>query len=144
MPALHAEDSTAAALSQSIHRLSRRLRKHANLQLTASQMSALTTVERHGELRLGELGRLEQVGKSTMTRLVSKLTDAGYIQRRVDPTDGRGFRVTLTDHGAATLRAAAASQQAYLARQLDALEAPDRELLFAAAPALEKLLAVKA
>jgi hypothetical protein len=42
------------------------------------------------------------------------------------------------------LRAAAASQQVYLARQLDALEAPDRELLFAAVPALEKLLAVKA
>jgi DNA-binding MarR family transcriptional regulator len=143
MPALHAEESTAA-LSQSIHRLARRLRKHAQLQLTASQMSALSTVERHGELRLGELGRLEQIGKSTMTRLVSKLADAGYIRRRVDPADGRGFLVTLTDHGAATLRAAAANQQAYLARQLDALDAPDRELLFAAAPALEKLLVVKA
>src|SRR4029077_20329330 len=44
----HVEESTAAALSQSIHRLSRRMRKQAQLQLTASQMSALTTVERHG------------------------------------------------------------------------------------------------
>jgi DNA-binding MarR family transcriptional regulator len=144
MPALHADESTTAALSQSIHRLSRRLRKHAQLQLTASQMSALTTVERHGELRLGELGRLEQVGKSTMTRLVTKLATAGYLRRRVDPTDGRGFLVQLTDHGATALRAAAASQQAYLTRQLDALDAADRELLLAGAPALEKLLAVKA
>ena len=144
MPAVHAAESTAAALSQSVHRLARRLRKHAQLQLTASQMSALTTVERHGELRLGELGRLEQIGKSTLTRLVSKLADAGYLERRVDPSDGRGFLVTLTDHGAAALRAAAASQQAYLTRQLDALDASDRELLYAAAPALEKLLAVKA
>jgi DNA-binding MarR family transcriptional regulator len=89
MPVLHAEES-AAALSQSIHRLSRRLRKHARLQLTASQMSALTTVERHGELRLGELGRLEQVGKSTMTRLVSKLADAGdtYGDGSTPPTAG--------------------------------------------------------
>jgi DNA-binding MarR family transcriptional regulator len=140
----HVEESTAAALSQSIHRLSRRMRKRAQLQLTASQMSALTTVERHGELRLGELTRLEQIGKSTMTRLVAKLEDEGYIERRVDPNDGRGFLVSLTDHGASVLRTAAARQHAYLARQLDALDVTDREVLVAAAPVLERLLAVKA
>ena len=144
MSDVHVEESTAAALSQSIHRLSRRMRKQAQLPLTASQMSALTTVERRGELRLGELTRLEQVGKSTMTRLVAKLADAGYIERRVDPNDGRGFVVSLTDHGACVLRAAASRQHAYLARQLDALGATDREILLAAAPVLEKLLAVKA
>jgi DNA-binding MarR family transcriptional regulator len=145
MSPIHVEEnSTAAALGQSIHRLSRRLRKHAQLQLTPSQTSVLTTVEKHGELRLGELTRLEQIGKSTMTRLIAKLADAGYLQRRVDPTDGRGFLVSLTDHGAATLRTAAARQHAYLARQLDALDATDRAVLLAAAPVLEKLLAVKA
>ncbi len=138
------EQSTVAALSQSIHRLSRRLRKQANLQLTASQVSVLSTVERHGELRLGELTRLEQIGKSTVTRLVAKLTDAGYLQRRVDPTDGRGFLVSLTGHGDAALRSAASMQHAYLLRQLDALGAEDRDTLSAAAPVLEKLLAVKA
>jgi DNA-binding MarR family transcriptional regulator len=107
-------------------------------------MSALTTVERHGELRLGELTRLEQIGKSTMTRLVAKLEDEGYIERRVDPNDGRGFLVSLTDHGASVLRTAAARQHAYLARQLDALDVTDREVLVAAAPVLERLLAVKA
>ncbi len=144
MPPVPVEDSIAAALSQSIHRLSRRLRKHAQLHLTASQMSVLTTVEKHGELRLGELTRLEQIGKSTMTRLVAKLADAGYLQRRVDPNDGRGFLVSLTDHGAAALRSAAARQHAYLGRQLDALDAADRALLLAATPAIEKQLAVKA
>ena len=138
------EESTAAALSQSIHRLSRRLRKHAQMDLTASQMSVLTTVEKHGVLRLGELTRVEQVGKSTMTRLVAKLAEAGYLERLVDPSDGRGSLVSLTDHGAAALRAAAARQHAYLGRQLDALDAADREMLLAVAPALEKLLAVKA
>ena len=144
MSDVHVEESTAAALSQSIHRLSRRMRKQAQLQLTASQMSALTTVERHGELRLGELTRLEQIGKSTMTRLVAKLVHAGYIERRVDPNDGRGFLVSLTDHGAAVLRTAASRQHAYLARQLEALGATDRHVLLAAVPVLEKLLAVKA
>lgn len=132
-----------AALGQAVHRLSRRLRKRADLHLTASQMSALFTVERHGELRLGELARLEQIGKSTMTRLVSKLEDAGYIRRWVDPSDGRVFLVKLTDHGATVLRAAAARQEAYLLRQFDALDAADQAALLASVAALENLLAVK-
>jgi hypothetical protein len=42
------------------------------------------------------------------------------------------------------LQAAASRQHDYLARQLDALEASDRQTLIAAVPTLEKLLAVKA
>jgi DNA-binding MarR family transcriptional regulator len=132
-----------AALGQAVHRLSRRLRKRADLDMTASQISALTTIERHGELRLGELGRLEQVGKSTMTRLVSKLEDAGYIHRWVDPNDGRGYLVKLTDHGATVLSAARSRQEAYLLRQFNALGADDKAALLAAVAPLEKMLAVK-
>jgi DNA-binding MarR family transcriptional regulator len=133
-----------AALHQVIHRLSRRLRKRADVDLTASQMSALITVERHGELRMGELGRLEQIGKSTLTRLVSKLEDAGYLRRWVDPDDGRVSLVALTEHGAEVLRAARIRQQQYLLRQFEALAFEDQKTLLAAVPALEKLLAVKA
>lgn len=133
-----------AALGQVVHRLSRRLHKRADLHLTASQTSALTTVERHGELRLGELARLEQVGKSTMTRAVSKLAGAGYLRRWVDPDDGRVFLVALTEHGATALREARSRQQAYLLRQFEALDEADRTTLLAAVPAMEKLLAVRA
>ncbi len=133
-----------AALSQAVHRLSRRLRKRADLHLTPSQISALSTVERHGELRLGELARLEQIGKSTMTRLVSKLEGAGYLHRWVDASDGRVSLVTVTDHGADVLRAARARQQAYLLRQFEALDAADQAALLASVAAFEKLLAVKA
>jgi DNA-binding MarR family transcriptional regulator len=133
-----------AALGQVVHRLSRRLRKRADLDLTASQISALTTVERHGELRLGELGRLEQIGKSTLTKLAAKLEAGGYLHRCVDPSDGRGYLVKLTDHGATVLRAARARQEAYLLRQFDAMGADDQTTLLAAVAPLEKLLAVKA
>lgn len=138
------EPPEVAALGQAIHRLSRRLRKRADLDLTASQISALTTVERHGELRLGELGRLEQIGKSTLTRLVSRLEAAGYLHRWVDPGDGRVSLVKVTEHGLAVLSAARARQQAYLLRQFEALDPADRAALLASVPALEKLLAVKA
>jgi DNA-binding MarR family transcriptional regulator len=107
-------------------------------------MSALTTVERHGQLRVGELARLEQVGKSTVTRVVSKLEKAGYLNRWVDPDDGRSSLVALTDRAASALQAAASRQYAYLIRQLAALDAADRNALFSALPAIEKLLEVKA
>jgi DNA-binding MarR family transcriptional regulator len=133
-----------AALSQAVHRLSRRLRKRADLHLTPSQISALTTVERHGELRLGELARLEQIGKSSMTRLVFKLEEAGYLHRWVDPADGRVSMVSVTDQGTDVLRAARSRQQTYLLRQFEALDGTDQAALLAAVAALEKLLAVKA
>ena len=66
------------------------------------------------------------------------------LERLVDPSDGRGSLVSLTDHGGAALRSAAARQLAYLGRQLDALDAADREKLLDVVPILEKLLAVKA
>lgn len=144
MTATTTDAPQVAALGQAVHRLSRRLRKRADLQLTASQTSALTTVERHGELRLGELARLEQIGKSTMTRLVAKLEVAGYLHRWVDPADGRVSLVKLTEHGADVLRAATARQQAYLLRQFEALDDADRSALTASVGALEKLLAVNA
>jgi DNA-binding MarR family transcriptional regulator len=132
------------ALGRVAHLLSRRLRKRADLHLTASQFSALTTVERHGELRLGELTRLEQIGKSTMTRLMSKLEAAGYLHRWVDASDGRVSLVKVTDHGAEVLRTARARQQAYLLRQFEALDVADQAALLASVTALENLLAVKA
>ena len=138
------EESAAVALTQSVHRLSRRLRKRAALQLTPSQISALATVGRHDQIRVGELARLEQVGKSTITRLVSHLEQAGYLRRSVDPDDGRSYLVSLTDQAAEALRAAEARQHVYLTRQLDALDPADRDALFAALPAIEKLLEVKA
>jgi DNA-binding MarR family transcriptional regulator len=139
-----AEKSAAVALVQAIHRLSRRLRKRSQLELTPSQMSALTTVERHGQLRVGELARLEQIGKSTVTGLVAKLEKAGYLTRWADPDDGRSSLVALTDHATSALQAAASRQHAYLIRQLAALDTADRDALFSALPAIEKLLEVKA
>ncbi len=138
------EAPQVAAFGQAVHRLSRRLRKRADLPLTASQTSALTTVERHGELRLGDLARLEQVSKSTMTRAVSKLEAVGYLRRSVDPNDGRVFLVRLTDHGFDALRDARSRQHAYLVRQFEALDAADQKALLASVTALEHLLAVKA
>ena len=38
----------------------------------------------------GELGRLEQIGKSTLTKLVSKLESGGYLHRNARGCQGSG------------------------------------------------------
>lgn len=143
-PSAHSEVSDAAAFRHAIHRLSRRLRKRAEFGLTPSQVSVLMTIDRHRQLRLGELGRLEQIGKSSVTRVVATLEGAGYIDRQVDPEDRRSFLVQITPHGHQVLDAALARQDDYLRRQLDGLDAADREHLSATIPVIERLLDLKA
>src|SRR5271163_2863633 len=76
-------------LRVALARLSRRLRRHELAGLTPTQLAALSTVERSGPLRLGDLAAAERIAPSTLTRLVTVLEDAGYVTRRPDPADAR-------------------------------------------------------
>lgn len=134
----------AAALRYAVDRLSRRLRKQVDSGLTASRSSLLATVERHGVVSMARLRAIEQTGKSTLTRLVAGLESEGYLARRIDPEDGRGFVVSLTEAGRRTLHEATRVQDEYLTRQLAALDDDDRAKLSEAIHAIEKLLALRA
>ena len=50
--------------------------------------------------RLGELAEQAQVAKQTATALVDRLERAGYVERRVDPTDARARLVRIGIRGA--------------------------------------------
>lgn len=133
-----------APIRQAMLRLHRRLRKHADTGLTPSQLSALSTLERHGEMPIGRLAKHEQITKSSVTRLVTKLESMGLVQRGTDANDGRSWLVDLTDQGRRLASESNTRADAYLARQIAALSVDDQRRLRAAAPALERLLDVKA
>src|ERR1700743_3314022 len=88
-------------LRVAIARLSRRLRRHEIAGLTPTQLAALSTVERSGPLRLGDLAAAEGIAPSTLTRLVSVLEEYGYVKRDADPNDARAstLAITLKGHG---------------------------------------------
>ena len=136
-------DADVAALRLVVLRLARRLRKHSGTNVTPSQFSALTVLERHGPLRLGDLAAREQVGKSTVTRLVTNLEAKGLVQRVDDVTDGRITQVELTTRGTAHLAEATERATSYLRVQLGGLSPADRTTLLAALPVLERMLATK-
>ena len=48
---------------------------------------------------LKEIGTKAQIDSSSMTELVDKLENEGYLERRLDPQDRRAIRVFLTPKG---------------------------------------------
>ena len=126
-------------LRVAIARLSRRLRRHALAGLTPTQLAALSTVERSGPLRLGDLAAAEGIAPSTLTRLVAVLEELGYVQRCADPKDARASTLAITPAGHETLERLRAEGTALLTKSLMLLTPEQRAALAAAVPALERL-----
>ncbi|MPZ28647.1 MAG: MarR family transcriptional regulator [Micromonosporaceae bacterium] len=145
MPASTAADLvTVGELRLSLVRLARRVRKRAATGMTPSQLSALSTIERHGSLRPGRLAEAEQINKSSVTRLVAHLEAGGLIVRTPDAEDARSSQVQLTAEGRRLMAESSHRADAYLARQIAALSPGEQRRLLAAAPVLQRLLEVKA
>lgn len=51
------------------------------------------------DMRLADISTAMGIEPSTVTRKVQRLADAGLIERQSDPTDGRAFRLRLTNDG---------------------------------------------
>jgi len=132
----------ASALRLAVARLARRVRQEgtsAGDDLTASRLAALTTIEALGPITLGELAAIEQVQPPSMTRIVARLEESGYVTRVVDPTDRRVARAVITDAGRELLARSRTRKDAYLARRVAELTDAERALLARALPLLERL-----
>ena len=132
----------ASHLRLAVARLTRRIRQEAAItgeELTASTQGALATIERLGPITLGELAAVEQVQPPSMTRIVARLEESGYVSRVVDPTDRRVARAVITDAGRELLARSRTRKDAYLARRIVELSDAERALLARALPLLERL-----
>jgi DNA-binding MarR family transcriptional regulator len=114
--------------------------RRQGLSLTAA--ATLTTLRRSGPARLTELAIGEGVSQPSMTALVGRLADAGLVQRRTDPGDGRAVLVALTPAGAELLDRRREDRAARLAGPLAELTDDDVRAISAALPALGRLAGV--
>jgi DNA-binding MarR family transcriptional regulator len=130
----------AARLRLSVMRVARLLRVHSGDEVSASQLSALSTLDRHGPTTLGELSANERVKPPTMTRVVASLEEMGLVTRTTDQRDRRVARVAITDAGRELLARTRSSKDAFLAARLSTLPDADRRALARAADALDRLL----
>lgn len=70
--------------------------------LVPSHGAVLATLYREGPLPMKEICRHIRRDKSTLTVLVRKLEDLGYVEREPDEKDSRITRVHLTEKGLAS------------------------------------------
>jgi DNA-binding MarR family transcriptional regulator len=135
-----ADADLASSLRLSVMRLARRLRlEKSSDSLSMNQLAALGTLNRCGDLTVGELAGIEKVKPPSMTRTINSLADAGLVTRQTHPTDGRQVLVGLTPAARQVLDEDRRRRDAWLARRLADLTADQRALLRDVAPLLDAL-----
>jgi DNA-binding MarR family transcriptional regulator len=130
----------AAHLRLVINRAARRMRQQAGTELSASNASALSSVELHGPLTPSEVADIERVKRPTATRILRGLEDEGLVERTADPNDGRSALISITGEGRERLRRLRQRKNAYLARRMRELDPGDVATLERAAEILDRLL----
>ncbi len=139
-PSAHVDRELVVQLRLAVMRLARRLRQQTEGEITASQLSALSSVSRLGPLTLGALAAVERVRPPTMTRIVGHLEAAGLLVRRPAPADRRSAEVELSPSGRELLDRTRTRKDAYLAERLATLGPAEVAVLRRAAAVLERLL----
>jgi DNA-binding MarR family transcriptional regulator len=123
-----------------VTRLGRRLRQQIEPDVTASQFSALVSIERSGPVSLGELAAIERVQPPTLTKVVTKLEELGYVTREPDPADRRVARVRLSEAGVRFVAGSRTRRNQYLAERLQQFTATEVATLERALPLFERLV----
>lgn len=136
-------DNTAALATELEHRLAlltRWLRSVAHSGRSVAALLTLVRLEEEGPMRITDLATAEAVAQPTMTGLVRRLEDDGFVRRSPDPDDARAVRVAITGAGRKQLEVARAARAAALRTRLDRLDRDALAELVAALPALDHLL----
>jgi DNA-binding MarR family transcriptional regulator len=107
--------------------------------LPPSEAELLAFVGRSKGTGVGEAAHALQLAPNTVSTLVGRLVDAGLLERRADPADGRVARLRLTGTGAARVRHWRRHRAEVLAQALATLRDDERRALAAALAPLRRL-----
>ncbi len=89
-----------------IYRSARLLRYHFNhfsaelqIEMTQEQFFIINKLGKNPDQSQTELGDDMLADRPNMTRMIAAMEAKGWLRRKVDPTDGRRFQVSLTRKG---------------------------------------------
>ena len=121
--------------------LNRELRREVHsLGVTGGQVALLVQIKFHPGIGIRELARLERISVPGMSKFVSKLEDAGLVQRAPVEGDQRRVGLTLTEAGRKVLRSVKSKRTAWLSARLGQLQPAQLEAIDAAIEPLAHLL----
>lgn len=136
------DDDGAIRLRRVISKLARELNASSTgAGLTPSQASVLGLIVARGQLGVAELGELEGLNPTMLSRVISRLTAMGLIDRVRDPEDLRSASVVAAPAGRQLDGQIKSRRAAAVSRCLDLLPESSVAALAAALPALEELAA---
>jgi DNA-binding MarR family transcriptional regulator len=132
----------AAELRVAVGRLRRRLREVADIgELTPSQVSVLSLLDKGGGASASDLAALERVRPQSMAATLAVLDQHGLVRRDHDPEDGRRQLVSLTTEGRERVQGTRQAREEWLARALqDRYSDAERRALLDALALLDRLL----
>jgi len=132
----------ASELRIHVGKLRRRLREEAHIaDVTPSQASVLSRLERDGPATVSSLARAEGMRPQSMAATVLVLTQAQLVAGAPDPLDKRQTILSLTERCRALVKASRAAREDWLARTIDSRLTLDEAMQLRQAMALLKRLA---
>jgi DNA-binding MarR family transcriptional regulator len=134
------DDEGAIRLRRVIVKVARQLNASSTGEgLTPSQASVLGLIVARGPMSLPELGELEGINPTMLSRVIGRLVDMGLIDRIPDPADLRSVSVVSTASGRRVDQQIKARRAAAVSQCLERLPAAEVAALTKALPALENL-----
>jgi DNA-binding MarR family transcriptional regulator len=124
-----------------VGRLRRRLHEaYDSGELSMSQVSVLSRLEKDGPASVTELAAAERVRQQSVGAILTVLADRGLIERHPDPNDGRRALVSLTAAGRESVGDKRTAGEEWLARTMqDRFTEAERQQLISAVALLERL-----
>src|SRR3954447_16251028 len=134
-------DRVSSQLLPRVALLTRLLTSRLGGELSRTELGLLNTLS-SGPRRVTDLAELARLAQPTLTQLVERVEQQGFVSRERQPDDGRVVLVSLTEAGAAALEDFRSRASAALGAHL--VELPDAEVesLAAATETLGRLVAV--
>ena len=126
--------------SAAIHLLRKLRKEDEGSGLNAPRLSALSVIVFAGPVTLSDLAAAEQVRPPTMTRIVNALEEQGLVLKKQNANDARSTLLSATSAGKKLLIEGRARRVNALAKQIDKLNAQQRNTLQQASEILKEVI----
>lgn len=138
---LHMTESLGFLLSDTSRLLRRRFDERARASGTSvAQWRVLKILHRQPGLNQGQLAEHLEVEPITACRMIDRLEEGGFVERRRDPADRRAWRIHLTDKASPVLDELADLAAELIEDALHGLSTAQREALMGSLQAIRNNL----
>ena len=100
----------------------------------------LKRLAKSGPATTAELARAQGMKPQSMGTIIAGLEEAGMIERRPHPTDGRQMNIDLTAKGVAAQKSAVDAKRTWLAQAISQLSKEEQATLFAAGEIVRRVV----